>query len=120
MANERDDRPWGSYEVLLDDPDHKVKQIRVAPGKRLSYQVHGRRSEHWFFVRGAGLATLDGAQVEVGAGIAVDIPVGTAHRIENVGADDLVFVEVQHGDYFGEDDIVRLEDDFGRVPAAES
>jgi mannose-6-phosphate isomerase len=115
MPLERDERPWGSYEVLVDDPDHKVKQIVVRPGKRLSYQVHARRSEHWFIVRGAGVVTLDDARVEVGAGSTVDIGQGTSHRIENTGAGDLVFVEVQHGDYFGEDDIVRLEDDFGRV-----
>ena len=112
---EHDDRPWGSYEVLLDAPDHKVKQILVKPGKRLSYQKHARRSEHWFLVRGNGVVTLNDARIEVGPGSAVDIGLGASHRIENTGSDDLVFVEVQHGDYFGEDDIVRLEDDFGRV-----
>ena len=115
MALERDDRPWGSYEVLIDDPDHKVKQILVKPGKRLSYQVHSRRSEHWFIVRGSGVVTLNDAPVAVAPGVAVDIEVGTSHRIENTGSEDLVFVEVQHGEYFGEDDIVRLEDDFGRA-----
>ncbi len=115
MTLERDERPWGSYEVLLDDPDHKVKKITVNPGKRLSYQVHSRRSEHWFIVRGTGVVTLNDTQVLVEPGVAVDIEVGTSHRIENTGSDDLVFVEVQHGEYFGEDDIVRLEDDFGRA-----
>ena len=113
--NERDERPWGSYEVLVDAPDHKVKQILVKPGKRLSLQKHARRSEHWFVVRGTGVVMLDGAPVTVGPGVAVDIALGASHRIENTGDDDLVFVEVQHGDYFGEDDIVRLEDDFGRA-----
>jgi mannose-6-phosphate isomerase-like protein (cupin superfamily) len=112
---ERDDRPWGSYEVLLDAPDHKVKQIVVKPGARLSYQKHARRSEHWFVVKGEGRVTLDDTEISVGAGSAVDIPVGSAHRMHNVGATKLVFVEVQHGDYFGEDDIVRLDDDFGRT-----
>jgi mannose-6-phosphate isomerase len=112
---EHDERPWGSYTVLADEPDHKVKRIVVAPGKRLSYQRHARRSEHWFIVQGAGALTLDGERVEVGVGDAIDVPSGIAHRIENIGADDLVFVEIQHGSYFGEDDIVRLEDDFGRV-----
>ncbi len=115
MSRERDERPWGAYEVLVDDPDHKVKQILVRPGKRLSYQVHARRSEHWFFVRGSGAVTIDGLENEVKPGCAVDIPVGVSHRVENTGTEDLVFVEVQHGEYFGEDDIVRLEDDFGRV-----
>lgn len=115
MGVERDDRPWGSYEVLSDEPDHKVKQIVVKPGKRLSYQKHARRSEHWFIVRGEGFVTLNDARVDVTPGTAVDIPLGASHRIENTGTENLVFVEVQHGDYFGEDDIVRLEDDFGRV-----
>ncbi|MDQ1456337.1 MAG: hypothetical protein QOH28_1957 [Actinomycetota bacterium] len=112
---ERDERPWGSYEVLIDEPDHKVKQITVQAGKRLSYQKHARRSEHWFIVRGTGVVTLNDTLIEVRAGSAVDVVRGASHRIENTGGDDLVFVEVQHGDYFGEDDIVRLEDDFGRA-----
>ena len=112
---ETDQRPWGSYTVLDDGGTHKVKRIVVLPGKRLSYQRHGRRSEHWFIVQGHALVTLDGVQTEVGAGHAVDIPVGTDHRIENPGTTDVVFVEVQHGEYFGEDDIVRLEDDYGRA-----
>jgi mannose-6-phosphate isomerase len=115
MPLERDERPWGRYQVLVDAADHKVKQILVRPGMRLSYQLHARRSEHWFIVRGTGVVTLDGVPVDVGVGSAVDIPRGASHRIENTGPDDLVFVEVQHGEYFGEDDIVRLEDDFGRL-----
>lgn len=112
---EHDERPWGSYTVLEDASDHKVKRIEVAPGKRLSYQRHERRAEHWFVVRGEGVVTLDGEVHRVAAGTAIDIPLGAAHRIENPGDDLLVFIEVQHGVYFGEDDIVRLEDDFGRV-----
>ncbi len=115
MSLERDSRPWGSYEVLADSPDHKVKQIVVLPGKRLSYQKHARRSEHWFVVRGHGVVTLNDDKREVGPGVAVDIEQGASHRIENTGSTELVFVEVQHGEYFGEDDIVRLEDDFGRA-----
>ena len=107
-------RPWGSYEILADGPRYKVKTITVSPGHRLSYQRHSQRSEHWFLVVGAGAVTLDGAVFTIGAGEAVDVPVGAAHRIENPGPDPLVFVEVQHGDYFGEDDIVRLDDDYGR------
>jgi mannose-6-phosphate isomerase len=113
---ETDQRPWGSYTVLDDAAAHKVKRVEVLPGKRLSYQRHARRSEHWFIVSGTALVTLDGVQRELVPGESVDIPVGTAHRIENAtDADaDVVFVEVQHGAYFGEDDIVRLEDDYGR------
>lgn len=111
---DHEDRPWGTFDVLVDDTDHKVKTIAVHPGQRLSYQRHGRRSEHWFVVRGEGIVTLDGVKVDVAPGSAIDVPVGVAHRIECTGQGPLVFVEVQHGEYFGEDDIVRLEDDFGR------
>lgn len=112
---EHDRRPWGEYFVLDEGEAHKVKRIVVLPGKRLSYQRHERRAEHWFVVSGEGVVTLDGRPVEVGAGLALDVPIGAAHRIENSGASPLVFIEVQHGAYFGEDDIVRLEDDFGRA-----
>lgn len=116
VALEHDVRPWGEYFVLEDAPDHKVKRLVVWPGKRLSYQLHNRRAEHWFVVSGTGEVLLDGATVAVAPGQAVDVAQGTAHRISNTGHDPLVFIEVQHGEYFGEDDIVRLEDDFGRAP----
>lgn len=115
MTNERDERPWGSYEVLEDAPSHKVKRIEVRPGRRLSYQRHARRAEHWFIVAGSATVTLDGRELQLHAGEAIDIPRAAAHRISNTGDRQLVFIEVQHGDYFGEDDIERLEDDFGRV-----
>lgn len=118
MTAERDVRPWGSYEVLADEPDFKVKTIVVRPGKRLSYQQHERRSEHWFVISGQGQLTLDGDVSPVSPGTAADIPRGAAHRIENTGSVDLVFVEVQRGEYFGEDDILRIDDDFGRVASA--
>ena len=116
LGREYDVRPWGMY-VVLDDsaPDHKVKRIVVEPGKRLSYQQHAKRSEHWFVVSGVATVILNGAEHSVGAGQSIDIPVGTAHRCENRSDEQVVFVEVQHGTYFGEDDIVRLEDDFGRA-----
>jgi len=116
LGREYDVRPWGMY-VVLDDsaPDHKVKRIVVEPGKRLSYQQHAKRSEHWFVVSGVATVILNGAEHSVGAGQSIDIPVGTAHRCENRSGEQVVFVEVQHGTYFGEDDIVRLEDDFGRA-----
>jgi mannose-6-phosphate isomerase len=115
MAGEHDERPWGSFTVLEVQPGHKVKRMVVRSGKRLSYQRHSRRAEHWFLVAGRGQVTLDGAIHELAPGEAVDIAAGVAHRIENQGSDDLVFIEVQLGSYFGEDDIVRLEDDYGRI-----
>jgi mannose-6-phosphate isomerase len=117
VVTEHTERPWGGYTVLAEAGDFKVKTIEVHPGQRLSYQRHSRRAEHWFVVRGEGVVTLDGADIEVRRGDTVDVGLGAAHRIRNTGTDRLVFVEVQHGDYFGEDDIVRLEDDYGRVGA---
>lgn len=114
MTNEPDQRPWGSYTVLGNDDGYQVKEIVVHPGKRLSYQRHAHRSEHWYVVRGSGLVTLDGEQRGIGVGAAVDVPIGQLHRIENNGTGPLVFVEVQVGSYLGEDDIERVEDDFGR------
>ena len=109
-------RPWGTFTVLDDRPTYKVKRITVDPGERLSYQSHARRSEHWLIVSGSALVTLDGVDHTVAAGEAIDIPQGGAHRVSNLGNDELVFVEVQLGDYFGEDDIVRYSDDYGRAP----
>jgi mannose-6-phosphate isomerase len=110
-------RPWGGFTVLDDADDHKVKRMIVSAGHRLSYQRHAHRAEHWFVVRGSGVVTLDGVEVAVAAGQAVDVPRGSAHRITNTGAADLVFVEVQHGDSFAESDIERLDDDYGRARA---
>ncbi|HZT59046.1 MAG TPA: phosphomannose isomerase type II C-terminal cupin domain [Pyrinomonadaceae bacterium] len=110
-----DRRPWGSFTVLDEGAGYKVKRIEVLPGKRLSYQRHARRAEHWMVVAGEARVTLDGDDVTVRLGETVDISVGTAHRIENPGSDALVFIEIQRGDYLGEDDITRIEDDFGRV-----
>ena len=113
--NYNDHRPWGYYVILAEEPDHKVKRIIVYPGKRLSLQSHRRRSEHWHVIKGECIVTLDYNQIPLKGGESVDIPVGTIHRIENSGNEDLAFIEVQRGDYFGEDDIERIEDDFGRV-----
>ena len=109
------ERPWGRYDVLLDTDAYKAKLITVAPGQRLSYQRHSRRAEHWYVVQGTGEVLLDDTAVTVVPGTAVDVPLGVAHRITNTGTEPLVFFEVQTGDYFGEDDIERLEDDYGRV-----
>ena len=94
---------------------YKAKEIVVYPGKRLSLQRHQRRAEHWYILHGKAKMTLDNRQFILVDGQAVDIPRSSFHRIENIGSDDLSFVEVQTGDYFGEDDIERIEDDFGRA-----
>lgn len=117
-GREFDERPWGSYTVLEDATPEgfKVKRITVNPGARLSYQRHARRAEHWFVVAGVATVTIDDVESEVPTGRAVDIALGSAHRIENRNDTPLVFVEVQQGDYLGEDDIERLADDYGRAP----
>jgi mannose-6-phosphate isomerase len=107
-------RPWGRYEILQESDSHKVKCIWVLPGKRLSYQRHQKRAEHWFVVSGNALVTVNGNEKTMSAGDTVDIAIGDLHRIANIGVDDVVFIEVQSGSYFGEDDIERIEDDFGR------
>ena len=107
-------RPWGRYEILHSGDTHKVKCIWVTPGKRLSYQRHQKRAEHWFIVAGQARITLNGDVFEMGAGDSIDIGTGDLHRIENIGETELIFTEVQTGTYFGEDDIERIEDDFGR------
>jgi mannose-6-phosphate isomerase len=108
-------RPWGYYVVLADEADHKVKRIVVIPGKRLSLQKHRRRAEHWFVLSGEALVTRDEEEVRVSAGKCIEIPIGAWHRVQNPATTDLAFIEVQTGDYFGEDDIERKEDDFGRA-----
>ena len=115
-GREFDERPWGSFTVLDDELfDHKVKRLVVAPGKRLSYQRHGHRAEHWFIVNGTATVTIDGVERDYRPGDSVDIALGQAHRCENRGSTQVVLIEVQYGTYFGEDDIERLEDDFGRA-----
>ncbi len=110
-----DRRPWGTFTVLDEGNNFKVKRIEVLPGKRLSYQKHSQRAEHWVVVQGTAKVTLDDRDTMVATGQAIDIALGSAHRVENPGADTLIFIEVQRGSYLGEDDIVRLQDDFGRV-----
>jgi len=110
-----DQRPWGTFTVLDEADGFKVKRIEVLPGKRLSYQKHTQRAEHWLVVEGVAKVTLDDQDIIVNAGEAIDIAIGAAHRVENPGDKMLVFIEVQRGGYLGEDDIVRLQDDFGRA-----
>ena len=109
-----DDRPWGNFTVLDEGATYKVKRIEVLPEKRLSYQKHTHRAEHWMVVGGQAKVTLDGNEVTLGLGQTIDIPVGAAHRIENIGREKLIFIEIQRGSYLGEDDIQRLQDDYGR------
>ena len=118
MSDPPERRPWGEFSVLSDAPDHKVKRLTVSSGCRLSYQTHAHRSEHWFVVSGAGIATIDGVDRQIGPGSCVDVSVGTAHRVACNGPGDLVLIEVQHGESFEEDDIVRLDDDYGRMAPA--
>jgi mannose-6-phosphate isomerase-like protein (cupin superfamily) len=109
-----DRRPWGSFTVLDEGEGFKVKRIEVLSGKRLSYQKHMQRAEHWVVVQGSARVTLDGREIEVAPGGAIDVPLGAMHRIENAGTQTLIFIEVQRGNYLGEDDIIRLQDDYGR------
>jgi len=111
---EASERPWGRYVVLADESDHKVKRITVKPGQRLSLQSHQQRTEHWFIVAGQARVTRNEEELDLAAGEAVDIPRTARHRIENTGSSNLIFVEIQTGDYFGEDDIQRYQDDYGR------
>ncbi len=111
-----DRRPWGSFTVLDEGAGFKVKRIEVLPGKRLSYQKHAKRAEHWVVVQGTAKVTLDERELIITTGEAIDIAVGAAHRVESASAETLIFIEVQLGSYLGEDDIVRLQDDYGRTP----
>jgi mannose-6-phosphate isomerase-like protein (cupin superfamily) len=115
LRRREDHRPWGYYQVLLDEPAQKVKKIVVYPGQRLSLQRHQRRSEHWFVVQGRAVVTRNEEQIPLADGQAVDIPRGAWHRIRNPGTENMAFIEIQTGDYFGEDDIERSEDDYGRA-----
>ncbi|MEK6558675.1 MAG: phosphomannose isomerase type II C-terminal cupin domain [Planctomycetota bacterium] len=106
--------PWGRWEVLLEEPTYKVKRVIVLAGKRLSYQKHLNRDEHWSIVEGTALVTIDGKEILLKPGESINIPREVLHRIANQGQSSLVFVEIQRGSYLGEDDIIRLEDDYGR------
>jgi mannose-6-phosphate isomerase len=109
-----EERPWGAFWVLEDAPTHKVKRIEVKPGGRLSYQYHHYRSEVWTIIAGTATITLEGETSDFHAGEVVKIPLSAKHRMANNGTELLVIIEVQQGSYFGEDDIVRIEDDYNR------
>jgi len=108
-------RPWGTFTVLEERETYKVKRIEVLPGQRLSYQKHEKRAEQWVIVTGKAVVTLEGKNVHLKKGQAIHIPQGAHHRVANPGKEILTLIEVQTGDYFGEDDIVRLADDYGRI-----
>ncbi len=109
-----EERPWGSWHVIDVANGYKIKRIHVNPGCRLSYQTHEHRSEHWVVIFGIATCTIDGKVVVAHPGQSVDVPLGAKHRLANLGEQELVIVEVQHGAYTGEDDICRIEDDYGR------
>jgi mannose-6-phosphate isomerase len=109
-----DERPWGSWEVLEQGPDYKVKRITVRSHSRLSLQTHAHRAEHWMIVAGACTFTVGDSEGVLRVGESVHVPLGAPHRIGNHEDDDLILIEVQLGAYLGEDDIIRLEDDYGR------
>ena len=108
-------RPWGFYTVLIESDLYKVKRLSVDPHQKMSLQKHERRSEHWVVVKGEVVVTLEEDRIILKANEGVTIPIGTLHRIENPGEEAAELVEVQLGDYVGEDDIVRFDDDYGRV-----
>ena len=115
ISTESEERPWGRFFVLHDEPTYKLKRIEVDPGGRLSYQYHYKRSEAWTIVEGTGTITLNGVVKDYKPGKTSLLPQGVKHRIENKRQEKVVFIEVQTGTYFGEDDIVRIEDDYNRA-----
>ena len=115
MAMERGERPWGTYTVLEENSHYKIKRIEVLPGQRLSLQKHHHRSEHWIVVSGSALVTCGEREFMVNVNESTFIPIGEQHRLQNPGKIALVIIEVQSGEYLGEDDIVRFQDDYQRA-----
>ncbi len=109
------EKPWGNYLVLHIENGIQVKRIELKPGCRLSLQKHARREEKWTIASGSGVATVGIREIPVSRGSVIEVATGEVHRIHNTGPGLMVFIEIQLGDYFGEDDIVRLQDDFGRA-----
>ncbi|BDT68912.1 alginate biosynthesis protein AlgA [Comamonadaceae bacterium OS-1] len=114
VAIERTERPWGWYETMFEAPGHKIKRIGVHPGQQLSLQLHHRRAEHWVVVVGTAIVTVGDQVLEMAPGQHIDIALGAVHRLANKTTGPVEIMEVQFGDYLGEDDIVRLQDDYGR------
>jgi len=115
---ERGERPWGCYQVLDESGNYKIKRIEVNPGERLSLQKHHHRSEHWIVVSGSARVTSGEEVFYVNVNESTFIPIGQNHRLENPGKIPLVIIEVQSGEYLGEDDIVRYDDDYNRCAAS--
>ena len=111
---ERTPRPWGWYETVSEVAGHKIKRIHVTPGQQISLQKHARRAEHWLVVQGVARVTLGDQVFDLPTGGHCDIALGQVHRLANRTAEPVEIVEVQFGSYLGEDDIVRLQDDYGR------
>jgi len=114
LSHRKVDRPWGSYQSIHAGERFQVKQLTVTPGRRLSLQKHYHRAEHWVVVSGTALVTCGDEQRMVYENQSIYIPIGTVHRLENPGKVPLHLIEVQSGSYLGEDDIVRIEDAYGR------
>tara|TARA_Y100001935_G_scaffold253834_1_gene261162 strand:+ start:51 stop:392 length:342 start_codon:yes stop_codon:yes gene_type:complete len=112
---EESNRPWGKYTVIKDESNFKLKIIEVNPGQRLSYQYHNKRSEVWTIVEGNGEVIIDGKKNSLKYGDCIKIDKTSKHRIHNNSDAILKFIEVQTGSYFGEDDIVRIDDDYNRI-----
>lgn len=115
IEKDYDERPWGNYKVLLREPGMWIKRIEVKSGARLSLQKHQHRAEQWIVTHGRGMVTRNEESISVKTGAHVEIALGDVHRIENQGSTPLIFVEVALGDEVREDDIQRLEDDYGRI-----
>ena len=114
QALEVGERPWGTYTVLEENRSYKIKRIEVKPGQRLSLQKHHHRSEHWIVVSGTARVTCGEKEFDVNVNESTFIPIGICHRLENPGVIPLTIIEVQSGEYLGEDDIVRFQDDYQR------
>lgn len=108
-------RPWGSFTILEEGRGYKIKRIEVKPGHRLSLQMHHHRSEHWIVVSGTALVTCGGEDKLLSSNQSTYVPACTSHRLENPGVLPLVLIEVQNGEYLGEDDIIRFQDDYSRT-----
>ena len=111
----KEERPWGRFYILSESVNYKIKKIEVDSKKRLSYQFHKKRSETWIIIKGKATITLDDSIIIKEEQEVIEIPKNIKHRVENKQNEKLVFIEVQTGDYFGEDDIVRIQDDYNRI-----
>jgi mannose-6-phosphate isomerase-like protein (cupin superfamily) len=113
--NPRTQRPWGWYETVAEEPGFKIKRIGVLPGQQISLQKHHHRAEHWVVAQGTAHVKLDERVFDLAVGQSCDIALGQVHRLANLTTGPVEIVEVQFGDYLGEDDIVRFSDDYGRI-----